>query len=307
MSPNAVPPVALFVYNRPTHTRRTLDALARNIGAAQVDLYVFSDGPKRTEDESGVAEVRSLFNNEDRFHSVTLFAEDSNRGLAAAIIAGVSDVLDRHEMVIVLEDDIITSPQFLQFLTEALIFYRDHEAVWHISGWNYPIKACDGEYSAFLWRVMNCWGWATWKDRWALFERSPEETLRLFSPEQKWQFNLDGSHDFFSQVEKNARGRIRTWAVFWYVTIFLRGGLCVNPVHSLAVNIGFDGSGTNCGADDYFRGGHSTLHYPFKFPVEMAEDREWRGAVKKFYDETYPPKWKRGLARLKSIWNETVK
>ena len=44
-------------------------------------------------------------------------------------------------------------------------------------------------------------------------------------------------------------GKIDSWAIVWYLSVFMRQGLTLFPIRSLVGNIGFDGSGTNCGTD----------------------------------------------------------
>ena len=171
-------------------------------------------------------------------------ARPDNIGLAENISLGVSDVIGRAGRAIILEDDIETSPGFLDYMNAALDRYRDVPEVWHISGWTYRIDP-DGLPLYFFWPVMNCWGWATWADRWQAYRREPERILRCWTPDQRRAFNLGGTHDFFAQVEDNVTGHIRTWAVFWYATIHEAGGLCLTPSLSFTRNIGMDGSGTH--------------------------------------------------------------
>jgi glycosyltransferase involved in cell wall biosynthesis len=273
--------IVLFTYNRPRHTRQTIEALLKNEPASDSELFVFSDGPKDASDAENVQAVRNYIRTVRGFKKITIIERENNRGLADNIIDGVTRIVNSHGRVIVLEDDIITSPDFLRYMNEALDFYQDETRVWHISGWNYPIDTF-GLPDAFLWRVMNCWGWATWQDRWRHFERDPNGLIRRFTKEQIKRFNLDDSHDFWAQVRANAEGRITTWAIFWYAVIFMNNGLCLNPTRSLVRNIGHDGSGVHCGdvedniSDDRFKG--RSVH---ELPGEMQENAEVVARVKK--------------------------
>jgi len=245
-------PIALFTFNRPEHTRRTLEALAGNECAAESDLFIFSDNARCNEDESDVRAVRVLINRIKGFRNVELIERDTNWGLANNIIDGVSTVCDKYGTAIVLEDDILTSPRFLTFMNKALDRYADEPAVWHVSGWNYPIDPT-GLADAFFWRVMNCWGWATWADRWRHFEKDPARLVDEWCKDQIRRFNLDGTHSFWHQVLENHEGRINTWAIFWYATIFEHGGLCLNPTRSYVENIGHDGSGEHCKLSSFYQ------------------------------------------------------
>ncbi|MDZ7760075.1 MAG: sugar transferase [Desulfovermiculus sp.] len=245
-----ISPIALFVYNRPWHTQQTIEALQKNELVSSSKLFVFSDGPKGEQDEIKVKEVRDYIKSIQGFNDLQIIERESNWGLADNIIDGVTQIVNTYGRVIVLEDDLVTSPYFLRFMNEALEFYKDEKKVWHISGWNYPIDL-KGLPDTFLWRVMNCWGWATWAERWQYFERDPEKLVRDFSKEEIKRFNLDGAHNFWGQVKGNVEGRIRTWAIFWYATIFKNDGLCLNPTQKLVQNIGHDGSGTHCGKSTF--------------------------------------------------------
>jgi hypothetical protein len=296
------PPVALFVYNRPEHVRRTLDSLALCEGSGDTDLHVFSDGPRVPADIDKVNRVRALIWTEARFGSLTIHERESNAGLAASIISGVNALFEYHAEVIVLEDDILVSPQFLEYMRAALECYRYVDGVWHISGWNYPIDLCWYEESAFLCQVMNCWGWATWRNRWQYFARDASKLVSEFTPAEIARFNYDSTHPFFSQIRANARGSINTWAVFWYATIFRRGGLCLNPRVSLAENIGFDGSGVHCGDLNPFNGGASSLPHPFRFPSIGGENLVIREQIKRFYREEYPSLLRRVFRRVLTLF-----
>jgi hypothetical protein len=296
------PPLALFVYNRPNHVRQTLDSLALCVGSGDTDLHIFSDGPRMSADIEKVNQVRALICAEGRFGSLTIHERESNAGLAASIISGVNALFESHNEVIVLEDDILVSPQFLEYMRLALENYRYVDRVWHISGWSYPIDLNWYEESAFFCQVMNCWGWATWKNRWQHFERDTTRLLKEFTRAEIARFDYDSAHPFFSQIRANARGSISTWAVFWYATIYRRGGLCLNPRVSLTENIGFDGSGVHCGDLDPFKGGVSSLPQPFRFPSSGGENLVIREQIKRFYRDEYPGLLSRAFRRFVALF-----
>ncbi|WP_133013310.1 sugar transferase [Marinomonas flavescens] len=239
-------PIVLFVYNRLAHTKKTVQALQSNYLASESDLFIYSDAPKDDSALNSVNQVRKLISNITGFKSVTVFEQKKNIGLADSIISGVTEIVNNYGKVIVLEDDLVTSPSFLNFMNDALSFYENEKKVWHISGWNYPIDSTDLG-GAFLWRTMNCWGWATWADRWSHFEKDTDQLIKSFSTEDIIKFNLDGYENFWGQVLSNKEGKINTWAIYWYATIFLNNGLCLNPSQTYVDNIGHDGSGVHCG------------------------------------------------------------
>ena len=244
-------PIVLFVYNRSWHTQQTVEALQRNKLAAQSNLIIYSDGPKSEDEVTKVGEVRNYIRQISGFKSLRILEKEGNSGLANSVIQGVTDVVNEYGKVIVLEDDLVTSPFFLQYMNDALIIYKDKKKVMHISGYNFPISLTD-LYETFFYRSTSCWGWATWSDRWAIFEKDVDKTLKQFNLKDIYRFNLNGNIDFWSQVVANKQKKLNTWAIFWYAKVFLNNGLCLHPAVSLVTNIGHDGSGRHCGKDTQF-------------------------------------------------------
>ncbi len=243
---NKLAPIVLFTYNRLWHTKQTIKALRKNKLTSRSELFIYSDGFKNANDKVEVLNVREYIKTIDGFMKVTIIEKSTNQGLADSIINGVTEIINIYGKVIVLEDDIVTSPTFLTFMNNALDYYENKDTVWHISGWNYPVDNINKE-DTFMWRMMNCWGWATWKNRWQHYEKKPQKLIDTYTDYDIYKFDLDGTGGFWSQVIKNNSGIMNTWAIFWYAEIFNNKGLCLNPVQSYVENIGFDGSGTNTG------------------------------------------------------------
>lgn len=305
MMSNKYAPIVLFVYNRLDHTKSTIQALKDNHLAQDSELYIFSDKEKASLEKVNVDEVRNYLPSIDGFRNVNIIYREKNFGLAASIISGVSHVIEKHGSAIVLEDDIVTSPYFLQFMNEALDKYKDNEKVWHISGWNYPINVTSSDLDAFFWRGMNCWGWATWADRWQYFEKNPQYLVDNWEKSKIHKFNIDGSTNFWSQVLANHSGELSTWAIFWYATIFEHDGLCLNPYKTLVDNIGNDGSGENCIDYDFYKS--RLLDKPVEhFPDLFYEDSIALAEIKKFNRTLTPSFPQRALRKLMSILNENL-
>lgn len=244
-------PIVLFVYNRPSHTRQTVVALQRNELADLSHLIIYSDAPKSEEATASVEQVRKFIRNITGFKQLTVVEREKNWGLADSIIDGVTSTVNQYEKVIVLEDDIVTSPYFLKYMNDALCYYNKQDKVMHISGWNYPINTTDLNETFFL-RGASCWGWATWKRAWQFFEKNPQKIVESFTKLDRYKFDYDNSIDMWSQVTDNLTGRKSTWAIFWYASVFKKGGLCLHPSTSLVENVGNDGSGENCGKTDLY-------------------------------------------------------
>lgn len=238
-------PVVLFVYNRPWHTRQTVEALRNNGLAAESELFVFSDGPRSEADRSKVQEVRDYAGTISGFKSVTLVERVVNLGLARSIIGGVTELVDNHGRIIVLEDDMITSPHFLKFMNEALEHYQDEQRVVSIHGYTYPVK---GELpETFFMRGADCWGWATWKRGWDIFEADGAKLLaELKGKNLTRAFDFNGSYPYMRMLEDQTRGKNDSWAIRWHAAAFLRDMLTLYPGKSLVYNIGLDASGTHC-------------------------------------------------------------
>jgi len=294
-------PVVLFVYNRPEHTKKTIDSLKLNECASKTNLIIYSDASKSAADEEMVRKTRHFIDQVTGFKSVTVRKRSENWGLAASIIDGVTSVVEEYGRIIVLEDDIITSPYFLSFMNQALKFYENKENVWHISGWNYPIDP-SGLGDVFFWRVMNCWGWATWLNRWKKFNKDPEKLIRDWSRTDKKHFDLDNSGIFWSQVKANANGKINTWAIFWYATIFQHSGLCLHPAISYVNNIGRDGSGVHGGTDSSHSIQALNDTSKVKFPADIKESKAAVGRIKLFYKRCKDPFFYRVIKKFGRIF-----
>jgi hypothetical protein len=296
---NNLAPIVLFVYNRQWHTQKTVEALQKNELASESELFIFSDEAQNEYARKSVDDVRSYVDTIDGFKKVTVIKREKNWGLSASIIDGVTKIVNKYGVIIVLEDDLVTGPYFLKFMNEALDFYKDAENVWHVSGWNYPIEI-DGLDDVFFWRLMNCWGWATWSNRWQYFEKNVDKTMREFSKEDIKIFNIDETEDFFGQVTLNYEKKINTWAVFWYATIFKKNGLCLNPIQTFVENIGNDSSGTHCGETDIFTSKISSLNN-VQFSSSIIENEISIKNLKDFFNKNKLSFFKRIINKIKRI------
>lgn len=239
-------PITLFTYARPDHTRRTVEALLQNHQAGSHDLIVFSDAARTPEKQSAVNEVRAYLATITGFRSVTIQHRPHNFGLAKSIIEGVTQVLSDHEHIIVLEDDMVTSPHFLSYMNEALDKYVNDERVISLHGYVYPVKEELPE--AFFLPGADCWGWATWRRGWYYFNPNGQALLdELKRGDLIEAFDFHGAYGYSKMLEGQIKGTNDSWAVRWYASAFLAGKLTLYPGRSLVHNIGNDSSGTHCG------------------------------------------------------------
>ena len=239
-------PIALFVYNRPVHTQRTLQALTQNTLASDSDLYIFSDGAKTQKDLHQINKVREIIKMASGFKSIKIIERTTNYGLANSIIDGVTNLITQHGRIIVFEDDLISSPHTLQYFNEALSKYESEEKVMHIGAYMYPIKT-DNLPETFFYRAATSWGWATWTRAWKYFEPDINQLIKQFDKAKIQTFSIEGKMNYWKQIQEFKRGKNNSWAIRWYASLFLRGGLTLNPSQSFIHNIGHDGTGVHSG------------------------------------------------------------
>lgn len=248
---NNLAPIALFVYKRPWHTRQTVEALLANELAAESDLIIFADGAKSDKDAGAVQEVREYIHSISGFQSLRINEQSVNQGLANSVIAGVTEVVNEFGQIIVLEDDMLTSPYFLSYMNDALEMYKSEDKVISIHGYMYPVKEKLPEM--FFLCDPGCWGWATWKRGWDLFEPSGEKLLaQLCTQKQKKHFDFNNSFPFYKMLKDQVKGKVDSWAIRWYASAFLHDKLTLWSGKSLVQNIGMDNSGSHCGNQKEF-------------------------------------------------------
>lgn len=275
-------PIALFVYNRPIHTRKTLTALEKNTLAEQSDIYIFSDGAKTAADIDLVNQVRSIIREPWKFKHIYIIERAHNKGLAESVIEGVTQVIEKHGRIVVLEDDLQTAPYALKYFNDALNHYQDQEQVMEISGYMYPVEKQKKLPPSFFFRVANSWGWATWDRAWEKFNPDIEELTKKFSRKQRKAFAVDGTENFWKQVKQYKAGKINSWAIRWYLSVFRHEGLVLYPRYSMIQNIGTDGSGTHSDVDEVYR--TRLAEKPVRrFPKRIQEDARALEQIKHFY------------------------
>lgn len=268
-------PICLFTYTRLQETQQTVAALQQNNLAYESDLFVFLDGPRREQDVLLVNAVRAYIREIKGFKSVEIIESEQNKGLAASIIAGVTMVLNNHESVIVLEDDLITSPNFLDFMNQALRFYRNEQHIQSISAYSLLLRK-NVEPLYFQTRPGS-WGWATWKDRWET-DIFNTEKIRLSiqkNPKLLTQFKHQCGADMPEMLLDSLNGKNDSWYVRWAFNQFLTKRVTVFPSKSYVQNIGFNDQGTHCkGINPYISeqaGSHIT---PQEFPDYRLPDQK---------------------------------
>ena len=278
-------PILLFVYNRPQHVKRCIESLLQNELASQSKLFIYSDGARHESDEAEVKLTRNFIHTISGFESVEIVERETNRGLAANIIDGVSTQVKAYGRVIVLEDDLVVAPYFLQFMNDALTTYQDDDKVGHIQGCDFTQDPSLPD--TFLIKWTGSWGWATWERAWKHFNPNGSELLKQLEDRKlTYTFDFNGKYGYTRMLRRQIEGKNNSWAIRWNASLFLQDILSLNVGKSLVQNEGFDGSGTNCGGGGLY--GSTLWLHPLKVNrIEpLVENQKARKVYMAYYART---------------------
>ena len=299
---NVLAPIVVFTYNRPEHTQLTLDALLINSLANESDIIIYSDSARTANHNKAVDEVRSYLSELTGFRSIKVIHRDNNFGLAESIIQGVTEVLQQSEKVIVLEDDMVVSPYFLEYMNEALEQFVDDDRVISVHGYVYPIDVELPE--AFFLPGADCWGWATWRRGWALFNSDGQYLLdELVRRHLIQEFDYNGAYPFLSMLKDQIKGANDSWAIRWHASAFLAGKLTLYPGRSLVHNIGNDSSGTHCGDSDSMDAKLSETKIKLN-NIAVESSRTGREAFENFFRQSQKKLLNRLLGKAKCLFRK---
>lgn len=239
-------PIILFVYNRPEHTKRTIESIAKNTLADKSSLYIFSDGPQDEKDKSEVEAVRKYIYKISGFNKIGILEREKNLGLANSIINGVSEIFKRYNKAIVMEDDMISSPFFLKYINELLNRFENDQRIFSVTGYTFPIKIPeDYKHPLYLSPRSSSWGWGTWKNRWQKADWDLKDIDDLTNDKLRVESFNKGGEDLMGMLKNSIEGKIDSWSIRWTYSHFLNDAFCVYPVKSRIQNIGTDRSGVH--------------------------------------------------------------
>jgi hypothetical protein len=277
---NNLAPIVLFVYNRLNCTRQTLEALQKNDLASKSELFIYSDAAKNKNEVEKVTNVRDYIRNINGFKKVIIHERKENWGLANSIVDGVTKVVNEYGKIIVLEDDLVTSPYFLRFMNEALEAYKDEPRVASIHGYIYPIKNLP---ETFFIKGADCWGWATWNNKWSIFESDAKKLLENVKKKNvEREINFNDSYNYIKMLKDQIKGKNDSWAIRWYVSAFLKNMMTLYPGQSYVQNIGFDNEGTHTKIKTVLF--KTNLVNRFKFSkIAVNEDFVYRKKIENFF------------------------
>lgn len=302
---NKLAPIVLFVYNRPDHTKQTIEALQKNELAKDSELFIYSDAAKNENALNKVNKVREYIKTINGFKKVIIIEREKNWGLANSIIDGVTKIVNEYGKIIVLEDDLVTSPYFLKFMNEALEVYEDREDIFAISGYSPSIKIpLHYKYQVYLTHRSSSWGWATWKAEWNCIKWDNKNYKQYVDNIKIMQeFGLKGGKDRPKMLKAQIESKINSWAIRRGFTQFLQRKYTLFPVRTLINNIGYDGSGVHCGADSSFDNNNSLVDkINLNFPYEIDENNLISKSIYRYYTPLVRKRIKNQL--LKILHNE---
>lgn len=282
----AFAPVALFAFRRPEHLQQVIMSLKQDRLAVETELTVFVDGPRDERDIDAVLRTRDVAKCIDGFRSVRVVAAEANRGLASSLVGGISAMLEVHDRVIIIEDDIVVSPWFLTYMNDHLELYKDDKAVASIHAYVYP-HATGQLGDTFFIRGADCWGWGTWRRAWAAFESDGEYLLReLRRRGLNDVFNFEGTAPYEEMLIDQIARRNDSWAVRWYASALLGDMLTLYPDRPMAINIGEDKSGTHRGSSKAYV--QQLSDKPVKASrIPIVESSDGREAFRDFFRTRY--------------------
>ena len=238
-------PILLFIYNRPKHLEGTINGLVKCKNFRKHDLIVIGDGPKNKNDEKNVFEARKIAKHKLDKNTQFIFSK-KNKGLSKSIIDGVTNTINKYEKAIIIEDDLKLHESFLEYMQNALDFFQDNDQVYSVSGYAYKdMNNSETDEPMFL-PFISTWGWGTWKSAWETFDHNSKGSEKLFrNNDLRHLFDVNGVYPFSDMLESQKQGRVDSWGIRWYWTLFNQKKLCCYPRNSLVINDGYDNEATN--------------------------------------------------------------
>ena len=300
-------PLAIFAFRRPDHLRGLLASVAACRRLEECAITIFCDGPRGPDDGEAVDAARAVAHEWAAIHSAEVIERPDNLGLARSIVGAVTDLVNAHGRVIVVEDDLILSPDFLDFMLGALDRYESDERALQISGFAFSTEPAPAADAIFL-PLASTWGWATWKRAWERFRWEPENVARLDDASVKARFDLEDAYPYSTMLKSRLDGQNDSWGILWYWAVFQANGLVLFPRESLVHVGGADGTGTHCNAHHHDAGpqhpGQMRAPDVFAWPREVTcAEAEWRAVKAHVAGLKQNPGW---LGKLRAKFRECV-
>lgn len=293
-------PVIVFGYNRKEHLQKTLSALEHNTLAKDTEVFVFLDGAKGDKDKDSVGEVKDFLRDYSEgaiYKSITVVSSEYNRGLAASIIEGAAQIIEQYGKVIVLEDDLVTAADFLEYMNACLDFYAEDSRIWSITGYTLPLKGLKKyPYDTYLSYRASSWAWGTWKDRWETVDWDVKDFNKLCKDKKRQRKLNRGGREMFKMLKAQQEGKVNSWAIRWCYSQSMQDKYTVHPKYNKVANIGTDGSGeNNLATNKYFNPiDNSEIHL-----YNVVPNKEILKEFRDYYRLSFEEVWVLGCAWLK--------
>lgn len=249
-------PIMLTVFNRPEHAKKVLESLAKNELAKFSELYIYSDGPRKPEEEEKIKAVRDVLKNVKGFKKVTVVEAPKNKGLANSVITGVTDIVNKYGKVIVLEDDLLTQKYFLNVMNQMLDSYESDTRIAGVTAFmqtSRQVKLPKKYKEDIFFNIRPCsTGWGTWKNRWERVDWKVSDFKKFIQNRSiQKEFNKGGK-DLTTMLKAKMEGKVDSWAIRWTYHVFKNNLAFVQTTKSYIDNIGYDASGINSKDETYF-------------------------------------------------------
>lgn len=300
---SSLAPIVLFVYNRPQHTEQTLNALKSNKLASDSKLFIFADGAK--EDASNneldtISIVRQIIRSQQWCGNVEIIESNFNKGLATSIQTGVTKIVEKYGKVIVMEDDLVTSPAFLSYMNKCLDYYQHRKSVFSISAYSYPDNKFkipqDYLFDVFVGLRNSSWGWGTWVDRWEQIDWEVNCYSRL-SEAMENALNRGGD-DVFELLKMQQTGKLNIWSIQFTMAHFVNHAVSIVPCTSYVDNVGLDGSGENCSVSKGLRNKNLNQNEDIRLLDVLYQDSRIINAFYNVACRKKRPLWKKAFNKI---------
>ena len=280
-----ISPIVIFTYNRLDHLDTLINSLEQNELFKKSKILVFSDGPKKELDIEKIEKIRIYLKKKLISNNSEIVERPNNFGLSKNVITGINQTFNDYDQAIILEDDLEVSPFFLNYMNDALNLYANSENVASISGYMYPINSKSFSNDYFFLKLVESWGWGTWRRAWNNFETDSVK-LKNEIDERKLvdEFNFSSGISYYKMLNDNINGANDSWAIRWYASTFLKNMNTLFPSKSFVKNIGIDNSGENCNYTTVYDSLINLDYIPLKKinSIELVTDRN---VVKSFFQK----------------------
>lgn len=235
-------PVVIFLYNRPKESKDLLCCLLNSNSICNRKVYLFQDGLKQNHNAETWNEVNRMILNWD-YPNKIIDVSQSNYGLAQSVFNGLRKVFETSKGAIILEDDLLVSNDFFEYMDQSLKIFVNNKEIGSISGFVHD-DILNTSAQTFLFPRPSSWGWATWSDRWNNFKLNHVNLEDINNRKLMSQF-ARGGEDLPWMLRRQKLGIINSWAVQFSFYQFINELYTIYPSKSKVVNQGFGSDATH--------------------------------------------------------------